>query len=211
MPVVEDTEKRRRTKHGCLPCRIRKKRCDLRIGTCVACERNVLLCSWPSKSSLCSTTLGSRGAKEVVRATQSSGTISPHPSLAGRVLESAVSSLLYQHWIENSANVYSVQRGLDNGFIMILPRLAFQYPDTVLQSLLALSGTHFGNTNISAEVEAAAYTHLGITLRSLKHGLTVHASQPDSDPIPLLATTLVLCFVEVCHRVVIKSPYLLSY
>lgn len=40
-------EKQRRSRTGCLCCRLRKKKCDERQPTCVACERNYLLCNWP--------------------------------------------------------------------------------------------------------------------------------------------------------------------
>ncbi|EXJ80882.1 hypothetical protein A1O3_07169 [Capronia epimyces CBS 606.96] len=39
--------KHRRTRAGCLCCRLRKKKCDERMPTCQACERNYLICTWP--------------------------------------------------------------------------------------------------------------------------------------------------------------------
>jgi hypothetical protein len=48
------------------------------------------------------------------------------------------------------------------------------------------------------EVETATWTHLGLALRSLKYGLTKMVSHPGGcDPVPLLTTTLVMCFLEV--------------
>ena len=36
----------RRPTPGCLPCKLRKKKCDERLPTCGGCERNVLICRW---------------------------------------------------------------------------------------------------------------------------------------------------------------------
>jgi hypothetical protein len=52
-PLPQPTANRRRlrlytrTRHGCLTCRRRKKKCDETKPSCVACARNCLDCSWP--------------------------------------------------------------------------------------------------------------------------------------------------------------------
>ncbi|KAI1936227.1 hypothetical protein LOZ66_004684 [Ophidiomyces ophidiicola] len=233
--------KRRRSKDGCRPCRIRKKKCDGRKPTCVSCERNVLLCSWfpnassdaaaepPIKSenlldwaaqnkkrklSICSSDAtppdsdclpplswcsSQEGASPpVFRSDMDVLDISglqQQPSLAP-IFRSPISLLLYQHWVERTGDVMSAHRGKFNAFKTELPRLALAYPDTVLQSLLACSGIHYCNAGRTADIEASTWTHLGLALRSLKYGLTRFVAQPGGDPIPLLATALVLCFVE---------------
>lgn len=40
---------RRRSKTGCLSCRLRRKKCDEQKPACKSCERQHLLCSWPSE------------------------------------------------------------------------------------------------------------------------------------------------------------------
>jgi Fungal specific transcription factor domain/Fungal Zn(2)-Cys(6) binuclear cluster domain len=203
----ENREKKRRSKDGCLACRVRKKRCDMRKPTCLACERNMLLCRW-SGTSLPDVSM-SRSSSPQERRRSSSCSFRAddmamalaraQPAFASNMLERPMSSLLYQHFLEQTSNALSIQRGPKNAFLMTLPRLALHYPDTVLQSLLALSGVHYGNKADNAEVRATTWTHLGLTLRSLKHSLTTYASNPGGDPVPLLATTLVLCFIEVIY------------
>jgi hypothetical protein len=228
--------KRRRTKDGCRPCRVRKKKCDGRRPICVSCERNVLLCSWFSPSSDSNPSEHSGDARGSTDGAGDIYAVSPSPSspstpypeesgistpsalpvflsqetvldLAGLrlhpsvepVFRSPTSTLLYQHWIEQTGNVISAKRGRANAFITELPRLALAYPDTVLQSLLAISGVHYCNGHDSLDVETATWTHLGLALRSLKYGLTKMVSHPGGcDPVPLLTTALVMCFLEVC-------------
>ena len=38
-----------RTKSGCAACKLRKKKCDERKPRCEGCQRNYLLCTWPSE------------------------------------------------------------------------------------------------------------------------------------------------------------------
>lgn len=122
--------------------------------------------------------------------------IRQQPSLQP-IFRSPTSALLYQHWIERTADVVAAKRGRRNAFVTELPRLAVAYPDTVLQSLLALSGIHYCNGNKLCEVATTTWTHLGLALRSLKHGLTKLMSPEGCDPVPLLTTALVMCFLEV--------------
>jgi Fungal specific transcription factor domain/Fungal Zn(2)-Cys(6) binuclear cluster domain len=42
--------RRTRVKSGCLCCRLRKKKCDEKRPICSGCDRNKLICSWPSDS-----------------------------------------------------------------------------------------------------------------------------------------------------------------
>ncbi|KAF2792440.1 hypothetical protein K505DRAFT_387431 [Melanomma pulvis-pyrius CBS 109.77] len=195
-------QKRRLAFDGCLPCRRRKKRCDLRKPTCLGCERNVLICSWinaPSRETH-STHFGKKSFKSTIKVPDSSNAVvqcRQPSSVASCVLKSPLAFFLYQHWLERTGNTMSAQRGQLNSFITVLPRLALNYPDTILQSLLALSGVHYANRNPNAQVSVETWTRLGLTLRALKHGLTAHATpQKSIDPVPLLTTTLVLCFIE---------------
>ncbi|KAK2751075.1 hypothetical protein FQN57_000150 [Myotisia sp. PD_48] len=225
--------KRRRTKDGCRPCRMRKKKCDGRKPNCVSCERNVLLCSWFTPGNDGDDITGSEGGRQAtqkytrpsmcpdnshrslvpafpesrkleacpVPIFQSSShardinTLLRQPALEP-IFRTPASLLLYQHWIERTGEAMSARRGTFNAFVTELPRLAIAYPDTVLQGLLACSGVHYGNANPGREIETSTWTHLGVALRSLKHGLTKLVSRTETDPVPLLATALVLCFVE---------------
>jgi hypothetical protein len=112
-------------------------------------------------------------------------------------MQHLVSQMLYQHWLFETANNLSALRGFGKEFAMELPKLALRYLDTVLQSLLALSGIHYCNKNGNPAVKELAWSHLAQTLRSLKYGLTKHMTGSESQALPLLFTTLVLCIVEV--------------
>ncbi|RFU27501.1 hypothetical protein B7463_g8841, partial [Scytalidium lignicola] len=105
--------------------------------------------------------------------------------------------MLYEHWINNTANALSALQGHRNAFVTELPKIALQYPNMVLQSLLALSGIHYGNRNRNNNViRQLTYTHLGQALQALKYGLTKHVSGAENNALPLLVTTLIFCFVE---------------
>lgn len=118
--------------------------------------------------------------------------------VASHVLKAPISSLLYEHYLHETGNAISAHRGPINSFTQLLPRLAMSYPNTVLQSLLALSGVHYSCRVSNVEVNIMTFTHLGNALRSLKHSLTAFVStQINSDSLQLLVTTLILCFLEV--------------
>jgi hypothetical protein len=70
--------------------------------------------------------------------------------------------LLLQHWLEKTSFAMSTQRGSSNAFMALLPRIALQYPDTVLQGLVALSGAHYLNSQENLEISTATWTHLGL-------------------------------------------------
>ncbi|KAH8812757.1 fungal-specific transcription factor domain-containing protein [Xylogone sp. PMI_703] len=95
------------------------------------------------------------------------------PALGGRLLKDPNSSMLYEHWINHTANALSASRGP-----------------------LALSGIYYGNKNNNNVIRQLTYTHLGQALQALKYGLTKHVSGADSNALRLLVTTLIFCFLE---------------
>lgn len=52
---MDDAQRKRRqtprTRTGCLPCRLRRKKCEEQKPICIGCQRNHLLCSWPATES----------------------------------------------------------------------------------------------------------------------------------------------------------------
>ncbi|KAJ5106898.1 hypothetical protein N7456_003573 [Penicillium angulare] len=138
-------EKWRRNRDGCIVCRRRRKRCDLRKPTCGGCERNALLCRWE---------LATDTGDQLPLGADAPTSMSENPPLhitrmslgvASHMLKSPISSLLYSHYLDETGNAISANRGPLNSFIRLLPCLAMTYPNTVLQSLLALSGVHYGS------------------------------------------------------------------
>lgn len=114
------------------------------------------------------------------------------------MLKDANSSMLYEHWILDTANALSALQGHRNAFVTELPKIALQYPDMVLQSLLALSGIHYCNRSKNNAIQQLTYTHLAQAIQAVKYGLTKHVSGEDNNALPLLVTTLIFCFIEVC-------------
>jgi len=104
--------------------------------------------------------------------------------------------MLYEHWIFCTGNALSALQGHRNAFVTELPKIALQYPDMVLQSLLALSGIHYCNKNKNNIVQQLTYTHLAQALQAMKYGLTKHVSGEDNNALPLLVATLIFCFIE---------------
>lgn len=221
------------SKDGCLQCRIRKKKCDERKPTCLGCERNVLLCRWRTAADILSAKRRKSGvqvndstlAPSVKVGSAASLTSSPlvdlptspgvkrchlevtqivrQPALAGQMLKDVKSSILYEHWVGETANALSTLRGHRNAFVTELPKLALQYPNTVLPSLLALSGIHYCNKNANNDMQQLTYAHLAQALQALKYGITKHVSGFENNALPLLVSTLILCFIEVR-----ESPFL---
>jgi hypothetical protein len=218
--------KRQRSKEGCLVCRLRRKKCDGRKPSCLGCERNVLLCSWaqePRETWVVSTsgddatysTTATSGENTACRTPLArrrrscwESPITPNienielvdiyePAFGGHMLRDDVSRMLYQHWLHVTADNLSALQGHQNAFITELPKLALSYPDTVLPSLLALSGVHYSNRVRESAVELTTWTRLAQALQALKYGVTKLVMEEEDNALPLLTTTLVLCFIEV--------------
>jgi hypothetical protein len=119
------------------------------------------------------------------------------PALCRRILKDPNSSMLYEHWIRDTANALSALQGSRNAFVTELPKIALQYPDMVLQSLLALSGVHYCNRSKNNVIQQLTYTHLAQAIQAMKYGLTKLVSGEDNNALPLLVTTLIFCFIEV--------------
>jgi len=98
--------------------------------------------------------------------------------------------------MERTFLVTSTRHSEKKAFKNVLPRLALRHPQNVLPSLLTLSGVHYCNSSLNVPVHEVTWTHLGVALRSLKHSITLRSA---TNIVPLLATTLILCFVEVRH------------
>ncbi|KAJ6023660.1 hypothetical protein N7540_004457 [Penicillium herquei] len=205
-------ETRKRTRDGCLVCRRRRKRCDLRKPTCGGCKRNVLLCRWALTGNADDQSPIEAEALIPTHQSLSLQVTSMGFGIASQVLNAPISSLLYEHYLHETGNAISARRGPLNSFTQILPRLAMSYPNTVLQSLLALSGVHYGSRVSNVEVNIMTFTHLGVALRSLKHSLTALVStQTNSDSLQLLVTTLILCFIEVTLLSFLRIPLLTRF
>lgn len=110
----------------------------------------------------------------------------------------SASRILLQHYESRTADLLCASQGRENPFISLLIPFAVTH-ELLLQCILALSGVHFINNSNgapSSDIITATWTHYGLAVRGLKHGITRFA-YGEQEILPLLMATLVLCFVEV--------------
>jgi hypothetical protein len=235
-----------RTKTGCQPCKLRRKKCDEQKPVCVACDRNKLICSWPENDDLPKSSIPASESREVRRQSQDANnspsresdedldaeisfgnsrpkarTISassqpllpssydiaainlirayqplleqPQPAIYG-ALRLPQSRILFEYYYNKTAGRVSAHPQNFNPFIQQLMPWALSN-DLILQSLLAWSGSHL--SYIVTEVQETTCMHYAQAIRGVKHGLTRHATGEQEIVLPLLISTLMLCFIEV--------------
>lgn len=97
--------------------------------------------------------------------------------------------------------------GNNNPFIVELLPIAL-LNTSVLHAVLTLSGVHYAD-RVSNSLEKATWSHYSKALQYVNRGITTLGSGENGDEaLPLLLTTLLLCFVEVG---VIAAQRLLIY
>jgi hypothetical protein len=114
-------------------------------------------------------------------------------------LTKSVSQVLFEHYINETADLLSMVRGPDNPFITCIIPLA-RVDGTIMDSVLALSGAHHSGLDSNPDIKLAASTHYALVLRQFKHSLTQFGSAKGSNPANLLLTALMLCHIEVSDR-----------
>lgn len=221
-----------KTTSGCLICRLRRKKCDERKPTCVGCERNKLICTWPSPSNgpggakkawrkhlaSSSTSLnsivpaisdGNPRSKESIIETSTvpsscSATLRFHSSIpqAPKRLYEGPNAQLFEHYIHSTASQIAGRIIPENPFLSHIIPIAF-FDDRVLESMLAISGAHLFYRYPHLELDARS--HYAVALRGIKHGLQSYASSTPSKLVGLLAGTLLLCLFEVRPDSVTRS------
>lgn len=184
-----------RSKTGCATCRRRKKRCDERKPSCLACEKNNVVCEgYEPKQQW-------RGGKEkalVARPTQ------PPPELPLLVpgVDGAVDQLFFQHFTCHVSKVLSVN-DYQNPFLEHIVPMSMSHPG-LMHSLLSLSGSCLvaKAQDANSEWEQRQVHHSGKAMVLLSEDLrNSHNHSPDQDAIvsdPSIAQTLILCLETVC-------------
>lgn len=188
----------------------------------MSCERNGLLCGWPQDDDddddedLYHPTHQNEQGKFVIppaggwivttaAMTKSSWNDMPEdprsviflqPSCSQLILQDPTSKMLYEHYVSKTANGCSGWQDDRNPFITQILSLAMSN-DLVLQSVLALSGVHYCNNSSNETASLVTWTHYARAISGLKYGVTKHVTGVATDPLPLLAATLLLCFIEV--------------
>ena len=199
-----------RTSPGCLACKQRHKRCDLVQPVCSGCQRNFLICAWPSGTTSSSS---SSSNDNTYRDLQPTTTPPPATALCSKVspssffysrpgafpcliLQRKESQYLFSYFIHRTAPAICTRSSGDNPFLRILVPLALQ-SDMVLQALLAFTGVHCLQWGCETYYRAT-WEHYAQAIRSLKFGLTEFASSNGSSTALTLAIcALLFCFLEV--------------
>lgn len=197
---ITGPETKRRTKTGCLTCRMRRKKCDELKPSCVACRRNHLPCKWPDTSptseegSSTDTSEGKKVSRQLVKASPSEG-LDLSYVLSSLPSEYQIGDYyLLQHYLYVTSHQLSGREQTQNPFLEHLMPLALR-DSKVLEGVLAVSGAH-----LSSDVqrfENDARSHYAVTLRSVKYTLLAWPTLDTLDLISLLTTTLLLCYFEV--------------
>lgn len=204
--------------------RVRRKRCDRTLPTCEACKRNILICVYTESpvpgEAVTQRPLGIPKTLSSIAIFMKDPTLQihepsqdheNHPHLHHQLtfqklqpsrmpmqllpLKRRESRFLYDHYLHRTALMLSATRKELNPFVNVLLPIA-TWSDLVLQSVLALSGMHFGEEK-STDHMVATYEHYAQALRSLKYGLTKFVSGQTELALELFTTTLIFCFMEV--------------
>ncbi|KAH7082819.1 fungal-specific transcription factor domain-containing protein [Paraphoma chrysanthemicola] len=202
--------KGRRTKTGCLTCRMRRKKCDEGKPTCVGCRRNRLICNWSRDHALETVVALSRlphrkrpspfeATNEVSFETKLPETgklnctiIRPIASIPGLTRPRDV--LLFNHYLQVTARQLAGRTEPKNPFLSHLVPIACTEP-ALLRCMLAVSGAQL--LIQSAEYEGEARSNYAVSLRSVKHNLVNWRESQTSVLVSLLTSTIMLGFFEV--------------
>lgn len=107
------------------------------------------------------------------------------------------SRILFEHYINETANLLSAMRGQKNPFITCV--LPFAHTDSmVMDSVLAISGAHLSCKAPGSDMQLASATHYSLVLRQLQDKLNSLTPRKAKTPANLLLTTLMLSQIEVC-------------
>ena len=111
-------------------------------------------------------------------------------------LRRPASRTLLEHYVRKTADLLSIIRGPQNPFITCVMPLAYSDP-MIMDSILALSGSHLCHTVPGADLISASLIHYNLAVNQLKYRLTrIDAGKP-ADPVRLLLAILVLSITEV--------------
>lgn len=209
----------RRSKTGCLTCRLRHKKCDETRPLCLGCTRNQLLCQWPQRFSCIEgdkpldsvlpqrsdspmAQTHSTGARVGLGSCQThdistpgdnsflSKPINPFPA----VFRSCGNRRLLDHFVNDTAKRMAGKRDPENPFLTHNLRIA-NYSGTLQHIILAITASHLEYHHSS--MAQISRTHYGVALRGVKHAITYWDSCSLSDRVSLLASVLGLCWFEV--------------
>ena len=171
----------RRSRHGCLECRKRRKKCDEGLPVCSACGERGAECIYPRKGHTSTALIALKPATQ------------PGIKLLSSLSESDTSELIH-HFDQTVSNLISFSRnGATNPFFTnVLPLI----PDSKLvrSAIETVASAHLAVLGSGSQFDAQ---HLqSRTLGLLAHEINRNESS-DLSGEQLLATTLLLIYYEV--------------
>lgn len=186
-----------RSKTGCATCRRRKKRCDERKPSCLACEKNNVVCEgYEPKQQW-------RGGKDrAVTVAIRANKIPPSLPLLVNGVDGAVDQLFFQHFTCNVSKVLSVN-DYQNPFLEHIVPMSMSHAG-LMHSLLSLSGSCLVAKAPTAnwEWEERQAHHSGKAMGLLSEDLRDINDKKDEQSAvvsdPSIAQTLILCLETVC-------------
>ncbi|KAK3997957.1 C6 zinc finger domain protein [Cladorrhinum sp. PSN332] len=196
---------------GCFTCRKRKKKCDERNPICLACDRNSLICVYPTPPQEQPESHGHGHGDIKVQPWPVSSSSTPltsstllrlhaQPPLSVPLLlqKRPGSKFLYDHYLHRTARSISVLPTSCNPFVNILVPIATEF-EPALHAVLALSGIHYAaeSRHVEAPWMTAAHEHCVLGLRALKFELTKFAAGKKDSAFGILVTILVFCLIEI--------------
>jgi hypothetical protein len=198
---VSDTRKtaHTRSKTGCATCRRRKKRCDERKPSCLACEKNNVECEGyePKRQ-----WRGGKEKEKTVAVAIRANKIPPSLPPFAICVDGAVDQLFLQHFTSNVSQVLSVN-DYQNPFMDHIFPMSLSHPG-LMHSLLSLSGSCLiaKATTSNWEWEERQAYHGGKAMALLSEDLRdVNDKKDDQNAVvsdPSIAQTLILCLETVC-------------
>lgn len=215
---------RRRT--GCLVCRLRRKRCDEEKPICHGCERNSLVCRWPSlqngqfpsvttpwRQSLPAPAEQIQADLQIGHRSRQSATLGSHPSNSTkRSTEYPRAQLHYgpsvkplllrtevgSHFFQHFLELVALQLSSRND--PENPWIALFVPLAMEDELVMSTLLALGGANLctySGHALKQTYSFYAVALRSVKHRLTELVQGNFSQLLNTLVTTIALSQFEV--------------
>lgn len=201
----------RRSRTGCLTCRLRRKKCDEDGPVCVGCKRNHLICQWPSTT----TAKVKSTAHEVIRSdshdtvddqgvcqdvlddaelSPRGNSLAPHMSTVPRVLREENNRRLLDYFMTVTAKRMAGKTVPENPFLTYNIKISLD-SDILQHGILAITASHLSYRDPS--MTQISRTHYAVALRGVKYAMTRWQSCSVTDRISLLAGVFSLCWFEV--------------
>jgi hypothetical protein len=107
------------------------------------------------------------------------------------------SSLLFTHYVAETARVLSTfSPDGNNPFLTLLVPLCYN-DDLLMHSLLALSGAHMKSKSPGIDVYLATYRHYSVVIRTLRECISDYTALDVPQALRMLLASMILSFFEV--------------